>query len=61
MAKLGIQHNGVFIGAMSLPDRKKPCLVVECGNECVVIGTFNNADCVEFFEQALRQLFTKEE
>ena len=40
MAKLGIQNNGVFIGAMSFPDRKKPCLVIEIGNTCEVIGSF---------------------
>lgn len=56
MAKIGIENNGVFIGAMSLPDRKKPCLVVERGNQCVVLGSFINAECVGYFEQAFREL-----
>lgn len=62
MAKIGIEHNGVFIGAMNFPDRKKPCFVVERGNQCVIIGTFSNAECVDCFERALRDLLeTKEQ
>lgn len=56
MAKVGIEHNGVFIGAVSYPDRKKPCLVVQRGNEAVIIGTFNNVSCVQHFEEAIREL-----
>ena len=56
MAKVGIEHNGVFVGAMSFPDRKKPCFVVERGNQCVVLGSFIDADRVDLFEQALREL-----
>lgn len=56
MAKLGISNNGIFIGAMSFPDRKKPCLVIEKGNEVIIIGTFNNVKCVDAFETALKKL-----
>ena len=56
MARVGIENNGVFIGAMSFPDRKKPCLVVERGNSCVVIGSFNGVSGVDYFEEALRDL-----
>ena len=56
MAKVGIEHNGVFIGAMSFPDRKKPCLVVERGNACVVVGSFTGVAGVNHFEEALRDL-----
>lgn len=56
MAKLGIQNNGVFIGAMSFPDRKKPCLVIERGNTCEIIGSFIDVERVEHFEEALKQL-----
>lgn len=56
MARVGIENNGVFIGAMSFPDRKKPCLVVERGNSCVVIGSFTGVSGVEHFEEALRDL-----
>ena len=27
------------------PDRKKPCLVLEQGNKCIVIGTIRNRAC----------------
>jgi hypothetical protein len=35
------------------PDRKKPCLVLEQGNECIVIGTLRNGYC----ESLLREYF----
>lgn len=60
MAKVGIAHNGIEICAMSFSDRKKPCLCVCRGNEIIVIGTFNNAGCVDEWEKALRQLLGKE-
>jgi hypothetical protein len=56
VAKLGIKHNGVFIGAVSYPDRKRPCLVVQRGNEAVVIGTFSNVSSVLYFEDALKEI-----
>ena len=56
MAKVGIECSGVFIGAMSYPDRVKPCFVVERGNEALVLGTFRNDRMVEEFEKALREL-----
>ena len=34
-------------------DRKKPCLVLEQGNQCIVIGTIRNAEC----EKLLREYF----
>ena len=60
MASVGIEHNGVFIGAMSFPDRVKPCFVVERGNECLVLGTFRNVQMVEEFERALKELLGME-
>ena len=56
MAKVGIEHNGVFIGAMNLPNRQKPGLVVERGNEVVILGAFTNMEMVEEFEKALKEL-----
>ena len=56
MAKVGIERNGIFIGAMNFPDRKKPCLVIERGNTCEVIGSFIDAERVDHFEKALREL-----
>lgn len=54
--KVGIFGNGVFIGAMRFPDRKRPCLVVERGNERVVIGAFTSEWCVDYFEKSLREV-----
>lgn len=56
MARIGIEHNGVFICAMNIPGRYKPCLVVERGNEAIVLGTFKNVEMVKEFEKALREL-----
>ncbi|MBQ2768073.1 MAG: hypothetical protein IJF49_08380 [Clostridia bacterium] len=61
MAKVGIENNGVFVGARSFPDRKKPCIVVERGNQCVVLGSFIDADRVDLFEQALRDMLKRSE
>ena len=30
------------IGAFMFPDRKKPCLGMERGNECIIYGHFNS-------------------
>jgi hypothetical protein len=59
MAKVGLEYGGVFIGAVSYPDRKKPCLVVQRGNEAVVIGTFSNVSSVQYFEDALKEMLGK--
>lgn len=61
MAKLGIENNGVFIGAMSLPNRKKPCLVIEEGNEINIIGSFINTSSIDMFEKALKTLLSHED
>lgn len=57
--KVGIVNKSgdIFIGSMTFPDRKKPCLVIEQGNECVVIGTFNNEKCVATFHDALLKIW----
>lgn len=56
MAKIGIENNGIFIGAMSFPDRKKPCLVIERGNSALIIGTFTDEQRVNYFGEALEEL-----
>lgn len=62
MAKLGIMNNGVFIGAMQLPDRKRPSLVIERGNQCIVIGSFNNnTTAIEEFEKGLTEFIARGE
>lgn len=60
MAKLGIENNGVFIGAMNFPDRKRPAFIVERGNTAIVLGTFRNVEMVEEFEKALKDLLEME-
>lgn len=54
--KVGYESNGVFVGAMSFPDRKKPCLVVERGNVATVLGSFIDEERVEEFWKALEEL-----
>lgn len=54
--KVGIQNNGVFIGAMSFPDRKKPCLIVERENQAILLGSFVDEARVEEFGKALEEL-----
>ncbi len=56
MVKVGIQNNGIFIGAVYVPNRKKPCLVVERGDQYTVIGSFINTASTEYFEKSLREL-----
>lgn len=46
------------IGACHLPDRKKPCLYIETGNEVVVYGTFQNEERAKQFMDKLAQ-FTR--
>ncbi len=53
---VGIKRNGVYVGSRTYPDRKKPCLVVERGNEAMVLGTFNNDKAKEEFEKALQEV-----
>ena len=60
MARVGIKLDDLFVGALSFSDRKKPCLVIERGNQCLVIGSFIDAKRVEYFEQALREMFGEE-
>ena len=56
MNNVGIECNGVYVGSMRVHGRKKPCLVVERGNEALILGTFNSDRMVEEFEKALKEL-----
>lgn len=40
MLKVLTNNSDVRIGAFQFPDRKKPCLCVEKGNQCIVYGYF---------------------
>lgn len=33
------------------PDRKKPCICLEQGNQAIVIGTIRNAECEELWRR----------
>ena len=35
------------------PDRKKPCLVIEQGNQGIVLATFRNAECEDLYKEFL--------
>ena len=35
------------------PDRKKPCLVIEQGNQGIIIGTFRNEEMVRLYTEVL--------
>lgn len=39
----------ISIGAFNFPDRKKPCLCIEEGNQCVIYGHFNSQDAANEF------------
>lgn len=41
--------NGLKIGAYLFPDRKRPCLGVQRGNQLVVYGTFNSTEAADRF------------
>ena len=36
------------------PDRKKPCLVIEQGNQGWILATFNNEKCEEVYKRFLQ-------
>lgn len=46
----------ISIGAYMFPDRKKPCLCVEQGNEIVVYGHFNTLDGADKFMDILGKM-----
>ena len=53
---IGIQGNGVYIGARHYPDRKNASLVVERGNEGIVLASFRSEHAVEEFKKGLKEL-----
>ena len=51
----------VKIGAFQFPDRKKPCLCVRKGNQCVVYGSFIDSNRAnEFMDELALFLGIKE-
>ena len=55
MAKV-LTNGKISIGAYMFPDRKKPCLCIEEGNEVVVYGHFNTIDGAKEFMDKLGRL-----
>lgn len=53
MSKVLTNNSDVSIGAFRFPDRKKPCLCVQKGNQCVVYGSFIDSDRADEFMDEL--------
>ena len=51
-----LTNGKIKIGAYKIPDRKKPCLCIEEGNEIVVYGHFNTFEGAEEFMNRLGKL-----
>ena len=55
MAKKLVNGTDTAIGAFMFPDRKKPCLCIEKGNECVVYGHFISVEKADEFMNRLAE------
>lgn len=44
------------IGAYMFPDRKRPCLCVQHGNEIKICGTFQNVEAADLFMNELANM-----
>lgn len=53
MLKVLTNNSDVSIGAFQFPGRKKPCLCVQKGNQCVVYGSFIDSDRADEFMDEL--------
>ena len=51
-----LTDGNISIGAYMFPDRKKPCLCIEEGNQITVYGHFNTAEGAEKFLTVLGQM-----
>jgi hypothetical protein len=51
-----LTNGKISIGAYVFPDRKKPCLCVEEGNQCVVYGHFNTVEGADKFMDILGRM-----
>lgn len=58
--RVGIKKGDTFIGAMSLPEKKRPALVIQKGNEIKYIGCFSNDSAVEEFAEAIEMILQEE-
>lgn len=51
-----LTNGEISIGAYMFPDRKKPCLCVEEGNQIVVYGHFNTVESADAFIDILGKM-----
>lgn len=58
--KIGMEKGDTFIGAMSLPEKKRPALVIQKGNEIKYIGCFSNDSAVDEFAEAIEMILQEE-
>ena len=53
MAKVITYDGDTKIGAYMFPDRKKPCICVQKGNQIAIYGTFNSIESADNFMNEL--------
>ena len=53
MSKVLTNNSDIRVGAFQFPDRKKPCLCVKKGSQCVVYGHFIDSDGADEFMDEL--------
>jgi hypothetical protein len=58
--RVGIKKGDTFIGAMSVPEKKRPALVIQKGNTIKYIGCFSNDSAVEEFAEAIEKILKED-
>lgn len=56
----GLTKGDLFIGALQLPDRKRPSFVIRVGDQVNILGSFKSEECVEQWVRALIHMFEGE-
>lgn len=56
MSKVITRDDDFKIGAYMFPDRKRPCLCVQRGNEVTICGTFHSIKAADLFMSELAKL-----
>lgn len=56
MPKVITRDDDFKIGAYMFPDRKRPCLCAQHGNEVTIYGTFNSIEAANLFMGELAKL-----
>ena len=50
-----------MLAVRHFPDRKKPCLCIEQGNQCIVIAAFRNTECEELYKHFMNGMCLRTE